>query len=300
MSVICDTDLERDQMRQKFEEKLKSLKLRVNSFLIENANAYEDLISAVEEAKVRTKKTHTDYRRLKRYDVLSIGESKKLIQPLLKDEKEIKYYTYNEQVFDIIHAAHLETGHGGKHKLEKNIKTKYVNITREVIHIYLELCLICKKKKAHPKKGVVVKPLIFKEINHRAQVDLINMQTSQDGEYKFILNYQEHLTKFVYLRPLKTKTAAEVAYNLVDIFCVIGAPSVLQSDNGREFCNSVIEELKNMWLDLKIVHGKPRHSQKESSKAVPEDSIVVLLGQNSLKPFPNLDSEDPTSSIQSP
>lgn len=108
-------------------------------------------------------------------------------------------------------------------------------------------------------------PLIFKEVNHRAQVDLIDMQTSQDGEYKFILNYQEHLTKFVYLRPLKTKTAAEVAYNLVDIFCVIGAPSVLQSDNGREFCNSVIEELKNMWPDLKIVHGKLRHSQNQGS-----------------------------------
>lgn len=156
MSVMCNTDSDIDQMRQKFEEKLKSLKLRVNSFLIENANAYENLISAVEEAKVRAKKTHTDYRRLKRYDVLSISESKKLIQPLLKNEKEIKYYTHNEQVFDIIHAAHLETGHGGKHKLEKNIKTKFVNITREVIHIYLELCLICKKKKAHPKKDVVV------------------------------------------------------------------------------------------------------------------------------------------------
>ncbi|XP_039305556.1 KRAB-A domain-containing protein 2-like [Solenopsis invicta] len=244
------TNTAADKMREKFNEKLKSLKLSINSFLIENSDAYENLICAVEEAKIRNKKTYTDYRRLKRYDVLSVGESKKLIQPVLEHEKKIKYYVHNEQVFDIIHMAHLETGHGGKHKLENNIKTKYVNITREVIHIYLELCLICKKKKTHLKKGVVVKPLIFKEINHRAQVDLIDMQTSKDGEYKFILNYQEHLTKFVCLRPLKTKTAVEVAYNLVDIFCIIGCPSVLQSDNGREFCNSVIEELKSMWPDL--------------------------------------------------
>ena len=71
------------------------------------------------------------------------------------------------------------------------------------------------------------------------QVDLIDMQSQQDGEYRFILNYQDHLTKFVCLRPLKTKTAEEVAYHLVDIFCDKGAPHILQSDNGREFCNKV-------------------------------------------------------------
>lgn len=65
------------------------------------------------------------------------------------------------------------------------------------------------------------------------------MQSQQDGEYRFILNYQDHLTKFVCLRPLKTKTAEEVAYHLVDIFCDKGAPHILQSDNGREFCNKV-------------------------------------------------------------
>lgn len=69
------------------------------------------------------------------------------------------------------------------------------------------------------------------------QVDLIDMQSQRDGEYRFILNYQDHLTKFVCLRPLKTKTAEEVAYHLVDIFCDKGAPHILQSDNGREFSN---------------------------------------------------------------
>ena len=68
---------------------------------------------------------------------------------------------------------------------------------------------------------------------------MISMQSQRDGEYRFILNYQDHLTKFVCLRPLKTKTAEEVAYHLVDIFCDKGAPHILQSDNGREFCNEV-------------------------------------------------------------
>ena len=77
--------------------------------------------------------------------------------------------------------------------------------------------------------------------------------------------YQDHLTKFVILNSLKSKTAEEVAQNLVNIFTLIGAPCVLQSDNGREFSNKIIESLKYLWPELKIVHGKPRHSQSQGS-----------------------------------
>lgn len=108
---------------------------------------------------------------------------------------------------------------------------------------------------------MVVKPLLTTEFNSGCQVDLIDLQSQADGEYKFILNYQDHLTKFVMLRPLKTKTALEVASNLMDIFTIFSAPSILHSDNGREFVNKVIIELTNLWDGIKLVHGKPRHSQ---------------------------------------
>jgi hypothetical protein len=42
---------------------------------------------------------------------------------------------------------------------------------------------------------------------------------------------------------LKSKTAAEVAYNLLDIFLILGAPMILQSDNGLEFTDNIITEL---------------------------------------------------------
>lgn len=149
---MSEIELNIDYMRQKFKENVNSIQIRINSSLISSAEAYEKLITETEDAKSRSKKTYTDYRRLKRYDVLNVGENKKLIRPLSENEKDIKYYVHIDQLFDIIHASHLATGHGGKHKLENNIKTKYVNITREVIRIYLELCLICKKKKVQPKR----------------------------------------------------------------------------------------------------------------------------------------------------
>jgi len=83
-------------------------------------------------------------------------------------------------------------------------------------------------------------------------------------------------TKFVSLRPLKTKTASEVAYNLIDIFCIFGAPCILQSDNGRGFVNHIINDLVLMWDGLKIVHGKPRHSQSQDIEKI----IYAWLEEN--------------------
>jgi len=57
------------------------------------------------------------------------------------------------------------------------------------------------------------------------------------------------------------KTTEEVAYQLLNIFCMFGVPSILQSDNGCEFVNKIIQNLTDMWPGMKFVHGKPRHSQ---------------------------------------
>ena len=56
-----------------------------------------------------------------------------------------------------------------------------------------------------------------------------------------------------------------------------GAPSILQSDNEREFVNSVITELSAMWDGLKIVHGKPRHSQSKGPAECANRDIEDIL-----------------------
>ncbi|XP_055924454.1 KRAB-A domain-containing protein 2-like [Argiope bruennichi] len=151
------------------------------------------------------------------------------------------------------------------------------NITYEVVMLYLNLCKQCQMKHSAPKKGIVVKPMISSELNSRCQVDLIDLQSNSDGEYKFIMVYQDHLTKFVQLRPLKTKRAEEVAYHVLPIFLTFGAPAILQSDNGREFSNQVISEICAMWKDVKIVHGKLRHSQTQGSVERANQDIQNML-----------------------
>jgi len=77
-------------------------------------------------------------------------------------------------------------------------------------------------------------------------VDLIDFQSHPDGKYTFILVYQDHLTKLIILKAFEYKPAEEVAFNLIDIFTLIGAPSILQSDNGREFSDNIVSNLKDL------------------------------------------------------
>ncbi len=101
--------------------------------------------------------------------------------------------------------------------------------------------------------------------NVQPALDLIDLQLQLYGECKFIIVYQDHLTKFVTLHPLTSKHADEVAHELLDVFLTFGVPAMLQSDNDREFANYVINSLREMCPELHIVHGKLRHSHNQGN-----------------------------------
>lgn len=155
------------------------------------------------------------------------------------------------------------------------VANKY-NIPRPAIEFFLSTCAICNCKKNMNRK-LVVKPIISKDFNERGQVDLVDFQSVPDGKFKWILNYQDHSTKFLSLRPLESKRASEVANNLLAIFLTFGAPKILQSDNGREFVNSIIVELKELWPDCVIIHGRPRHPQSQGSIERSNQDIENML-----------------------
>jgi len=105
------------------------------------------------------------------------------------------------------------------------------------------------------------------------------MQSQVYDEFKRILHYQDHLTKFCYLRALKMKQALGVARALVDIFCIQGAPLLLQSDNGKEFVAQVITQLEVLWPGLKLLQGRPRHPQSQGSVERANQDIEPMIGQ---------------------
>ncbi|XP_028691834.2 KRAB-A domain-containing protein 2 isoform X1 [Macaca mulatta] len=279
VSNVNEMEMEISNMRETFLMSVtKLVESKSYNSKVFSKEKYFQTIKEVKEAKEKGKKSSRDYRRAAKYDVISVQGTEKLIEATHGERDRIRYYVHKEELFDILHDTHLSIGHGGRTRMLKELQGKYGNVTKEVIVLYLTLCKQCHQKNPVPKKGLPPKPMTFKDIDSTCQVEILDMQSSADGEFKFILYYQDHLTKFIILRPLRTKQAREVVSVLLDIFTILGTPTVLDSDSGVEFTNEVVQELNELWPDLKIVSGKYHPGQSQGSLEGASRDVKNMIG----------------------
>lgn len=99
----------------------------------------EDAISA-------TQKTSARYRRIRRFNVLALGDSKKLVTR----GEPVKYCLPMEDIFGSSHIAAVR--HGGRDRLKVETSRKYDNTTTDMINVFLFLCETCRKKKSLERK----------------------------------------------------------------------------------------------------------------------------------------------------
>ncbi|XP_067142185.1 KRAB-A domain-containing protein 2-like [Centruroides vittatus] len=121
-----------------------------NNFYL-NRDKYTKCLEEVKAAKNMKKKLAVHYRRIKRYDILTIGSEEKLIAPMKEENKEIRYYICYEDLFNILEETHVAVGHGGRTRMLKECNRKYKNVTVEATMTYLKLCQPAQKKQDFEK-----------------------------------------------------------------------------------------------------------------------------------------------------
>lgn len=213
----------------------------------------------------------TLYRSLKKYNVVTVplldGGIEKLLLEKESNLQSSRRFVSVETWFDVILDHHVsKTGHGGVRKTLASLKLCFANITESTVRAFVLTCSCQLKARIPSRTGIT--PILSTTMNERGQVDLIDMQCYPDqtahGTFRWILHYIDHFTKFSHLRALERKEATLVGRRLFEIFCTQGFPSILQSDNGKEFVNGVIDEISRLTSGkTKIVHGRPRHPQTQ-------------------------------------
>ncbi|PHT96308.1 hypothetical protein BC332_34766 [Capsicum chinense] len=58
----------------------------------------------------------------------------------------------------------------------------------------------------------------------RGQVDLVDLQSVPDGDFKWIMNYEDHAARFCHLRAPTFQRASKVALELLKILLTQGIP----------------------------------------------------------------------------
>ncbi|MEZ0209074.1 MAG: RNase H-like domain-containing protein [Candidatus Paceibacterota bacterium] len=106
----------------------------------------------------------------------------------------------------------------------------------------------CTQCQLHTLKREGFHPISFIQsrlpMDHIA-IDCAYMPVDAKG-YAFILVIVDICTRFVFLRALKELTGMAVGRKLFKLFCEVGFPQIVQSDNGSEFRNSLVAELSRL------------------------------------------------------
>ncbi|XP_054848013.1 zinc finger protein 282-like isoform X2 [Eublepharis macularius] len=167
----------REQHRGRFyemmEEILATKREDNNSYI--NRDRYRTLIEEVKEAKRLRSKKGKHYRRLRRFNVLNIGAEEKLVVPISPGHTEVVFFVQYEDLFDILHEAHITIGHGGRTRMLKELSRKYKNVTAEAVMTYLKLCELCQKKQSGPKKGFATRPALHSQTDSCCPFDILYM-----------------------------------------------------------------------------------------------------------------------------
>lgn len=219
------------------------------------------------------KKTTKEYHINRTYKIRYHKGVKQLVH-----KKSDSYMIYMEQIFDTIQDAHSGLGHRGEKSTHRKVRETVANVSMQMIKIFIKNCTTCNlKQRLTCIKNIVIKPIVSHHFGERVQVDLISMLKDSCRGYNYILNYQDHATKFCVLRALRTKTSYEVSSSINEIFRLFGPPTIIQTDNGAEFGLSLEELIGRYWPDTKIIRGRPYHPQSQGSVERSNACVVDLL-----------------------
>lgn len=132
-------------MKAEFNDKLAKLvgRKKSNSVYLINIDRYQDFIKEVKEIKNKPNKNFEDYKMLANYDVLNVNGRERMIQPRTEVNPCIKFYVPLEELFGVLHTIHLLFKHANKDVMKSELKTKFCNVSKEVIKIYLTCCKTC-------------------------------------------------------------------------------------------------------------------------------------------------------------
>lgn len=191
-------------------------------------------------------------------------------------------------------AALIETehlfGHFGRDHIYKSLYNKgywWSNMREDILAI-LANCDPCTryvvtKAGFHPPQAITATG----PWSH-IQIDCsVHLPKSADG-YTALLAIIDVYTSFLLLRPIKTTSADCVAAELWSVFCIMGLPRIVQSDNGVEFVNDIIRAMvKLVGIEHRLISPyNPRADGKVERAIGSVMSIIKKMLHGNTKHWP--------------
>ena len=181
----------------------------------------------------------------------------------------------------LIQAAHVtrEAGHGGNHRTMERVMMSYSwpGISQDVDKA-IKKCGRCQTAKSlQPPPAPLQSLPTCVEPNERVHLDLLGpLKTSTAGN-KYIFVITDAFTKYAEVIALENKEAETIARGFFERWiCRFSVPRMIITDQGKEFCNHLLEEMCKLW-GVEKIRTSPFHPQTNSSAESYNRTIIKYM-----------------------
>ncbi|XP_066926306.1 SCAN domain-containing protein 3-like [Clytia hemisphaerica] len=150
----------------------------------------------------------------------------------------------NNILSELYHSLKSPVSYSSPYKLYKAVRVRLPNLRLKDVKEWLMKDLTYTLH--HPiRTHYNTRRVLVHEIDEQWQADLCDMQklSKQNRGYKHLLVCIDILSKFAWVRPLKSKSGQDILNALSDIFSKGRKPKILQTDRGTEFLNAKVQKL---------------------------------------------------------
>ncbi|KAK4509772.1 uncharacterized protein ATC70_007074 [Mucor velutinosus] len=203
-------------------------------------------------------------------------------------KEDLDYMTPPEEERDeILQEIHM-FGHYGAQAIVRELHSQglhWANVYEDAKRL-VSSCPECQKHNIakrgwHPLKNVVS----LQPMSH-VSVDLGGPMTMTFDGYVYIMVVTDLCTKYVILRPLKSKEATSIARELIKVFGDYSFPIIMQSDHGGEFENHLLQAISEN-LGLQRNYSTPYAARGNGSA---EASVKIVM--NTLRKMCNSNARE--------
>ena len=225
---------------------------KTRNFVLGDSTKY----GALYKQKITLKTSCKPFVTLKKDRDWKEGEDYKILQePCFKLQQVIRLSQCNE----LVSQSHLVTCHGGRNSMRYQLKDCYIERKESWIK-KLKVCNECDALKALPEQ-LPYTPIYSKSPGERIQFDFTFYQAAT------IFTVIDHFSKFAFAYTVASRKTSVVIELLEESIRKLKKNreviiSILQSDNGAEFCSKKMKEFcsKN---NYSLIHGRVRHPQSQ-------------------------------------
>ena len=199
------------------------------------------------------------------FDPIDGSEKERVCYLPTRDPTKKLILLRHSEVVKVINLYYERCKGDGARKLYKTITQIYCGLSEWKIQAALNRSTKRQELKPTFSNKPPLKPVQASSVWKQVQADLVSMEhmPSAVGEttYKYVLSVIDVFSRFLILRPVASKSAAEIADTLTGIFAEHGAPEIFQTDQGSEFKGSVDALMSK--LKVNIIRSRPYHPQSQ-------------------------------------